>query len=184
VPGWAATRPSCRFAGPAGGVGDAGCCGSRRAAPYWWRSPDLRPAGLPAIATFTPAAVRWEASSRAAPYRGRLEHSGSCDMPGITAEFLTTLVEAAHRSHADALVHRPLRPPRTALRGVPPRGRPGLERAFASGVRAVTEALPAVRTALFPYRNSQCFQNVNTPEEWAADGACDPIRTTSSFAHL
>jgi hypothetical protein len=35
----------------------------------------------------------------------------------------------------------------------------------------VTAALPAVRTTLFPVPELSLFQNVNTPEEWAAHGS-------------
>ena len=36
---------------------------------------------------------------------------------------------------------------------------------------AVTAALPGVRATLFPVSELSPFQNVNTPEEWAAHGA-------------
>jgi molybdopterin-guanine dinucleotide biosynthesis protein A len=35
----------------------------------------------------------------------------------------------------------------------------------------VTAALPAVRAILFPVPELLSFQNVNTPEEWAAHGS-------------
>jgi molybdopterin-guanine dinucleotide biosynthesis protein A len=96
----------------------------------------------------------------------------ACDMPEITAEFLTTLIEAAERSQADALVPTgPSGRPEPLCAVYHRSARLGLERAFANGVRAVTEALPAVRTALFPVSELQYFQNVNTPEEWAAHGS-------------
>jgi molybdopterin-guanine dinucleotide biosynthesis protein A len=93
----------------------------------------------------------------------------ACDMPELTARFLITLIEAAERSDADALV--PTRPsgrlePLCAV--YHRRALPGLEAAFAGGVRAVAAAFPQVRATLFPVPEVLLFQNVNTPEEWAA----------------
>jgi molybdopterin-guanine dinucleotide biosynthesis protein A len=96
----------------------------------------------------------------------------ACDMPEITAEFLTTLIEAAERSDADALVPTgPSGRPEPLCAVYHRRARPGLEAAFARGVRRVTAALPAVRATLFPVSELSLFQNVNTPEEWAAHGS-------------
>src|SRR5690242_20007282 len=69
----------------------------------------------------------------------------ACDMPGLSAEALRQILEAAERSGADALV--PVGPS-----GVPEplcavyhrRSLPGLEAAFAAGERKVTAALARV----------------------------------------
>ena len=96
----------------------------------------------------------------------------ACDMPGITAEFLTALIQAAEHSSADALVPTgPSGRPEPLCAAYHRRARQGLEAAFASGARAVTAALPTVRTTLFPVPELSLFQNVNTPEEWAAHGS-------------
>ena len=96
----------------------------------------------------------------------------ACDMPEITAEFLTTLIEAAEHSGADALVPAgPSGRPEPLCAVYHRRAKRGLEAAFARGVRAVTAALPAVRATLFPAPELSPFQNVNTPEEWAAHGS-------------
>jgi molybdopterin-guanine dinucleotide biosynthesis protein A len=96
----------------------------------------------------------------------------ACDMPRITAEFLITLVEAAERSDAEALVPTGpsgrLEPLCAAYHR---RAQPGLQAAFAGGVRALRTALPRLRTILFPVSEASLFQNVNTPEEWAAHGS-------------
>jgi molybdopterin-guanine dinucleotide biosynthesis protein A len=96
----------------------------------------------------------------------------ACDMPDITAAFLTRLIEAAQRSDTDALV--PIGPsgrPEPLCAVYHRRARRGLEAAFHNGVRAVSAALPWVRITLFPVSELTLFQNVNTPEEWAAHGA-------------
>jgi molybdopterin-guanine dinucleotide biosynthesis protein A len=96
----------------------------------------------------------------------------ACDMPGITAEFLTTLIEAAERSDADALIPTGFSGRPEPLCAVYHRGaRPGLQAAFAEGIRAVAAALPGVCATLFPVSELALFQNVNTPEEWAAHGS-------------
>ena len=96
----------------------------------------------------------------------------ACDMPNITAEFLTALIQAAERSGADALVPAgPSGRPEPLCAAYHLRARPGLAAAFASGQRAVRAALQTVRVNLFPAPEPSIFQNVNTPEEWAAHGA-------------
>jgi molybdopterin-guanine dinucleotide biosynthesis protein A len=96
----------------------------------------------------------------------------ACDMPEITAQFLTTLIKAAERSDADALVPTgPSGRPEPLCAVYRRRARPGLEAAFARGVRAVAAALPSIRATLFPVSELSLFQNVNTPEEWAVYGS-------------
>jgi molybdopterin-guanine dinucleotide biosynthesis protein A len=96
----------------------------------------------------------------------------ACDMPNITAEFLTALLQAAERSGADALVPAgPSGRPEPLCAAYHLRARPGLAAAFASGQRAVRAALQTLRVTLFPVPEPSIFQNVNTPEEWAAHGA-------------
>jgi molybdopterin-guanine dinucleotide biosynthesis protein A len=92
-------------------------------------------------------------------------------MPRITAEFLTTLIEAAERSGADALIPTGLSGPEPLCAVYHREARNGLEAAFTGGVRAVREALPRVRAVLYSVPDLYYFQNVNTPEEWAAHGA-------------
>lgn len=93
----------------------------------------------------------------------------ACDMPQIGAELLFRLLDAARRSGPDALL------PVTA------EGRPQplcavyrrtclapFETAFSEGTRKVTGALAAVRCLRLPIEEVSQFQNVNTPEDWAA----------------
>jgi molybdopterin-guanine dinucleotide biosynthesis protein A len=93
----------------------------------------------------------------------------ACDMPGLEADFLRRLLDTAEHCDCDALV--PAGPSgrleplcavyhRRSLRG--------LYAAFARGVRKVAVALEEVRTVAWHVPEVSCFQNVNTPEDWAA----------------
>jgi molybdenum cofactor guanylyltransferase len=95
----------------------------------------------------------------------------ACDMPAITVDLLTMLLETAERLDADALV--PVGPsgrlePLCAV--YHRRTREPLEATFAAGTRRVSAALEAVRLVPLPMLEVSWFQNVNTPEEWSA---CD-----------
>jgi molybdopterin-guanine dinucleotide biosynthesis protein A len=101
----------------------------------------------------------------------------ACDLPEIDAEFLGALAEVAERSQSDAVV--PVHPGAGCEAGGAPhqweplcaawgRGaRPGLEAAFAEGVRKMAVALERVRTVPFAADGARFLHNVNTPEEWA-----------------
>jgi molybdopterin-guanine dinucleotide biosynthesis protein A len=96
----------------------------------------------------------------------------ACDMPGLAVAFLAGIIEAAERSGADALV--PVGPsgvpePLCAVyhRGALSR----LEAAFGAGERKVTAALRQIHSRMLPVGELAVFQNVNTPEDWAAYGA-------------
>jgi molybdopterin-guanine dinucleotide biosynthesis protein A len=95
----------------------------------------------------------------------------ACDMPGLSAEFLLLLLNAAEREGADALL-----PAGPSGRAEPlcavyhRRVLPALETAYSNGVRKVTAALQAVRAAILPIPEAAVFENVNTPEEWAVHG--------------
>jgi len=111
-----------------------------------------------------------------------LDHTGAewnllaaCDMPGLTETWLGALLDAAGRTRADVTL--PVGPSGRleTLCGVYRKSaRAALETAFADGVRRVSEAvrsLPGLRTVPFEISEVSIFQNVNTPEEWAAHGA-------------
>jgi molybdopterin-guanine dinucleotide biosynthesis protein A len=99
----------------------------------------------------------------------------ACDMPGLTVPALGALLDAAERTRADVLL--PVGPSGRleTLCGVYRKSaRAALEAAFAAGVRRVSKAasgLPGLRMAPFEISEVSIFQNVNTPEEWAAHGA-------------
>lgn len=92
----------------------------------------------------------------------------ACDMPAISTEFLRGLLDAAERLNADALV--PAGPsgrlePLSAV--YHRRCLATLRRALEAGVRKVTEALAGLEVALWTVDDAACFENLNTPEEWA-----------------
>ena len=94
----------------------------------------------------------------------------ACDMPSLRVDFLRRLLEMAEQSDCDAVV--PIGPSgrleplcaayhRNAL--------PGLQAAFDRGVRKIAEALREIRLESWQVPEElSCFQNVNTPEDWAA----------------
>jgi molybdopterin-guanine dinucleotide biosynthesis protein A len=92
----------------------------------------------------------------------------ACDMPAIGADFLRALLDAAERLNADALV--PAGPsgrlePLSAVyhrRCLTP-----LRLALSAGVRKITDALAGLEVARFAVDDGGCFENLNTPEEWA-----------------
>lgn len=92
----------------------------------------------------------------------------ACDMPAVSADLLTRILQAAEAVDAEALLP------------VGPSGRPeplcavyhrnslaAIEKAFQTGERKVTAALAAVRTVRLAIPELAPFQNVNTPEDWA-----------------
>lgn len=93
----------------------------------------------------------------------------ACDLPAVSPDFLRALLDAAERSGADALL--PAGPsgrlePLCAV--YHRRCRQPLRRALDAGVLKVTDALAGLRLAPWTVTDSECFQNVNTPAEWAA----------------
>ena len=96
----------------------------------------------------------------------------ACDMPEISAGFLSGLLDAAEREDADALI--PAGPsgllePLCAV--YHRRSREALYQAFSGGIRKVTAAFTGMRIAVFPVPELAPFQNVNTPEDWAGYAA-------------
>lgn len=94
----------------------------------------------------------------------------ACDMPCLREDFLRQLLTIAEAGDADAVI--PTGPsgkwePLCAAyhrRCLQP-----LTDAFAQGVRKITTALTAVRVTVWQVPEElACFQNVNTPEDWAA----------------
>jgi len=92
----------------------------------------------------------------------------ACDMPGITAALLRELLDAAERSGADALLPTgPAGLPEPLCAVYHRRCGAVLGRALDAGVRKVTDALAGLRIAPWNVFDTGCFENVNTPEEWA-----------------
>jgi molybdopterin-guanine dinucleotide biosynthesis protein A len=92
----------------------------------------------------------------------------ACDMPAISATFLRSLLDAAERIGADALL--PVGPsgrlePLTAV--YHRRCHAPLLRALEMGVRKVTDALAGLQWARWDVNDTAWFENLNTPEEFA-----------------
>jgi len=93
----------------------------------------------------------------------------ACDMPEVSAKFLEELLEAAERSHADALVPRGPSGVREPLCAAYHRSSyQTLDAAFARGIRKVTAAFGGLQVVEWPVPERMSLQNVNTPEDWAA----------------
>jgi len=99
----------------------------------------------------------------------------ACDMPALKEEFLQKLLDAAEREATDVLLPAgPSGQPEPLCAVYRKRSGPLLEAGFRSGIRKVTAAARGVaglRTVLLPVAEVSVFQNVNTPEEWAAHGS-------------
>ncbi len=92
----------------------------------------------------------------------------ACDMPGLRADFLRQLLDAAGCCAGDALVPAgPSGLPEPLCAAYHRRSRQSLCTAFARGVRKLAAALEEVRAVAWPVPEVSYFQNVNTPEDWA-----------------
>jgi molybdopterin-guanine dinucleotide biosynthesis protein A len=92
----------------------------------------------------------------------------ACDMPELTAGFLTSLLDAAEAAGADVLLPEgPGGRPEPLCAVYHAGAREGMEAAFRAGERKVTRALAGLRRAVLPVAEVVHFQNVNTPEDWA-----------------
>lgn len=91
----------------------------------------------------------------------------ACDMPAVTAQFLTELIEKAEASSFDCIlpagVDRRLEPLCAAYHR---RCLPVIEAALERGVRKVTAGLAGLDLHLWPCHDSDIFRNVNTPADW------------------
>ena len=93
----------------------------------------------------------------------------ACDMPAMKAEFLCGLMDAAERLGVDALIPAgPSGRPEPLCAVYHRRCRAVLRLALDSGVRKVTEALLGLDVRIWTVDDAAWFENLNTPEEWAA----------------
>jgi molybdopterin-guanine dinucleotide biosynthesis protein A len=99
----------------------------------------------------------------------------ACDMPRLTPELLRGLLEQAESSGAGVLVPSAEGGAIHPLCAVYARQAfPALNDAFTRGIRSVKEALRATGAVFVSVAQAEMFQNVNTPEEWAAHGQTRP----------
>ena len=95
----------------------------------------------------------------------------ACDMPGLSSEFLARILQAAAQSGADALLPAgPSGLPEPLCAAYHRRSLGAIEAAFQAGQRKIMAALTGVTITLLPVGELAVFQNVNTPEDWAAYG--------------
>lgn len=92
----------------------------------------------------------------------------ACDMPAVSVEFLSGLLDAAERLNAEVLA--PVGPtgllePLSAV--YHRRCLDAISRALDAGVRKITAALQDLEVARWNVEDAACFENLNTPEEWA-----------------
>ena len=93
----------------------------------------------------------------------------ACDMPGISAGFLSYLLDAAVRKQADICLPvsaSGLAEPLCAV--YRSSSLPALRAAFAAGVRKVTGAFGGLHVAALADCEPSRFANMNTPEDWRA----------------
>jgi molybdopterin-guanine dinucleotide biosynthesis protein A len=96
----------------------------------------------------------------------------ACDMPEVSSSFLGELLARALRSLADVVL--PCGPdalPQPLCAVYHRRSLAALEEQFARGVRQVTAALAGLAVERFAVAELFLFQNVNTPQDWAAYAA-------------
>jgi molybdenum cofactor guanylyltransferase len=92
----------------------------------------------------------------------------ACDMPHVTATFLTQLIEAAEASGADCLV------PETGGKLDPlcavyhRRVAPAAESAIHRKLLKMQDFISTLRTSRWPVPDPRPLHNVNTPAEWTA----------------
>lgn len=92
----------------------------------------------------------------------------ACDMPGLTAEFLQLLLDAAESKAMKIMVSEGSAGRWEPLCAVYHRDtRESLERAFASGIRKVTAAFGELAVGVYRVAEMSQLRNLNTPEEWA-----------------
>ena len=96
----------------------------------------------------------------------------ACDMPALTSDFLSGLLDVAGRSHAAAVIPRgPSGRPEPLCAVYHRRSLGPLQAAFGRGVRKVMEAVAEVPAVVCPIEEVAQFQNVNTPEDWSGYAA-------------
>ncbi len=92
----------------------------------------------------------------------------ACDMPRISVEFLSGLLAAAAEAGCDALVPIGFEGRPEPLSAVYHRRcLATVRRALENGVRKVTEALASLDVTTLAVSDAGCFENLNTPEDWA-----------------
>jgi molybdenum cofactor guanylyltransferase len=92
----------------------------------------------------------------------------ACDMPGLSAGFLSRILDAAEqRGRAVLMPAGPSGHPEPLCAVYNRRARPEIEAAFGRGERKITASLAGLGVEILAVAEVAEFQNVNTPDEWA-----------------
>jgi molybdopterin-guanine dinucleotide biosynthesis protein A len=92
----------------------------------------------------------------------------ACDMPEVRADFLSRLLNIAEQSNGDAVLPTDSGQLEPLCAAYHRRCFPALSEAFGRGVRKIATALRDVPLVTWQVpKELSCFQNVNTPEDWA-----------------
>ncbi len=93
----------------------------------------------------------------------------ACDMPAVTADQLSQLLNTAGGLDCDAAIPISVDGQTHPLCGVyRRRALPGLQAAWAAGTRSVVAALRTIHTEYVPFADTFGLMNVNTPADWDA----------------
>jgi len=95
----------------------------------------------------------------------------ACDLPHLSPDFLSHILDAARSSAADALLPESPAGLEPLCAAYHRRSRAGLEAAFTRGVRKIQEALQDISLATLPAPDLTPLRNANTPEEWRRHAA-------------
>lgn len=92
----------------------------------------------------------------------------ACDMPQVSPAFLLSLVNRASAGSSDCVVPAgPPGRPQPLCAAYHRRSLPAISRALDSKVYKVMDALKELRLDIWQIPEPSCFQNVNTPRDWA-----------------
>jgi len=94
----------------------------------------------------------------------------ACDMPGVQPDFLSRLLDRADSGACDAVIPvGPSRQMEPLCAAYHRNARTGMEAAFRRGIRKIALALVEIPAEMWQVPEElSCFQNVNTPDDWAA----------------
>ena len=93
----------------------------------------------------------------------------ACDMPLISSNFLSSLLDSAAVAGADCLLPTgPSGHPEPLCAVYHRRCLPVIARSLAGGIRKVTDGLAGLRIEMRRTPESRCFANCNTPQEWSS----------------
>lgn len=101
----------------------------------------------------------------------------ACDMPALRPDFLRSLADAAEEAGGDCLI--PVSPsgPEPLCAVYHRRCLPSIELAAREGRRKITDALAGLRIVHWPVSEAGWFENVNTPQQWAAHAGASAARS-------